>query len=188
MSRITGGFSGLAPGVGVNRMLSALGVGPNIAELLDAVSNPMSRMKLAVEQEMQAYQRDQNAAHLLAVISMLQQFIAENMKAMQSVSEIGALLQGAFSALQPSQPGPSLPPAVLSSIGAMLERVGNSPGPGGMAGPGLQQIPGGGASAGPMWTHQMMAQMAQMTKLMEMLGAMARARNEAAQGVIRNLR
>lgn len=170
-------FNGPSPG-SAGGTLSALGLGPNIGDLLSQALDGMKRANLTVEQEMQAYQRDQNATHLFNVISLLQQVIAEQQRTMQPVAQIGSTLEGVFRALQPGLPGPSLPPPVLNAIGGMVGKA---------ALPDPAPPPGLGAG-GPATVQQLSAQMSRMSKLMELLSTMARAQQETARGVIQNLR
>lgn len=174
---MSGIFNGPAPG-SAGQALSALGFGPNIGDLLSQALDGMKRANLTVEQEMQAYQRDQDASHLLNVISMLQQVIAEQHRTLQPVAQIGSTLEGAFRALQPGVPGPSLPPPVLNAIGGLVGKA---------ALPAPAPLPGLG-TGGPATAQQLTAQMARMSKLMELLSTMARAQQETARSVIQNIR
>jgi hypothetical protein len=148
----------------------------NIGKIVSQALTNIKPLDSAIQQEMQAYQQDNNPEHLLKVIGMQQQIIANKANALQGVGQIGSILEGAIKGLQPNTPGPSLPLPAMQAIERMLQGLQAPAAPSERA----------GASKEDMLRYQQAMQ--KQTQTFEMMTKALQTQAEMAKSAIQNLR
>lgn len=152
----------------------------NISKIVSQAVMNIKPLDSAIQQEMQAYQQDKNPDHLLKVIGMQQQIIANKGNALQGVGQIGSILEGALKGLQPNTPGPSVAPGVAQLVEKQLQNL-QIPA---AVPPTAEPAPGGGKEDMLRYQQAMQKQM----QLLEALSKMLEAKSEMTKSIIQNFR